>query len=159
MHRLLVLALLALGLTIVFAPTATPAAPSDAKGPPCSNITDRDIFYGEDGVIDFTLYLQAPACSFVNYTSFVTDTEGNPVPVTPTQDASCTPATDGGCVHFVYNLGANGPATVCYSASTDIKGQHVADLAPDAADPTCQGLPIPSFSLGKGGSGASGGFG
>jgi hypothetical protein len=157
MKRLLILALLALGLTVALAPAASPAG--DAQGPPCSNITDRDIFYGLDGVIDFTLYLQAPACSFVNYSTFVTDTDGNPVPVTPTQDASCTPATpDGGCLHFVYDLGANGPATVCYSAETDIKGQHVADLAPDAADPTCQG-PVPSFSLGKGGSGASGGFG
>jgi hypothetical protein len=159
MHRLLVLALLALGLTIVFAPTATPAAPSDAQGPPCANITDRDIFYGENGVIDFTLFLQAPACSFVNYSFFVTDTDGNPVPGITTQDDLCTPDPGEGCVHFVYNVGTNGPLTVCYSATTDIQGQHVADIAPNVADPTCQGLPIPSFSVGKGGSGSSGGFG
>ena len=79
MHRLLVLALLALGLTIVFAPTATPAAPGDAKGPPCSNITNGDGGYSADGVIDFTVFLQAPACSFVDYSFFVTDTSGNPV--------------------------------------------------------------------------------
>jgi hypothetical protein len=159
MHRLLVLALLAIGLTTVLAPTATPAAPGDAKGPPCSNITNGDGGYSADGVLDFTVFLQAPACSFVDYSLFVTDTSEAGLAVATTADANCTPETDEGCVHFVYNVGTNGPLTVCYSATTDIQGQHVADIAPNVADPTCQGLPIPSFSVGKGGSGSSGGFG
>ncbi len=79
MKRLLVLALLALGLTIVVAPAATPAAPGDAKGPPCSNITNGDGGYSVDGVLDFTVFLQAPACSFVDYSFFVTDTNGTPI--------------------------------------------------------------------------------
>jgi hypothetical protein len=157
MHRLLVLALLALGLTIVFAPTATPAAPSDAKGPPCSNITDRDSFYGSDGVLDFTVFLQAPACSFVDYSLFVTDTSGAPITVTTTADTNCTPETDGGCLHYVLNLGSDALATICVYATTTIQG-HLTDRAPNASDPTCPES-SPSVGLVKGGSGASGGFG
>jgi hypothetical protein len=159
MHRILVLALLALGLTIVFAPAATPAAPGDAKGPPCTNITNGDGGYSTAGVVDFTVFLQAPACKVVDYSFFVTDTSGNPVPpVTVTQDATCTPeTTDGGCTHFVFDLGSNGPSTVCVSATTEIQA-HLADLAPNSFDPTCSPS-SPSTSLVKGGSGASGGFG
>jgi hypothetical protein len=165
MKRLLVLALLALGLTIVVVPTATPAAPSDAKGPPCSNIIDRDIGYGPnlvlpDGVIDFTLFLQAPACSFVTYSFIVTNTDGTAItPISTTQNAACEPATpDGGCVHFVYDLGTDSPQTVCYSATTEIKGHHFADLAPNFSDSSCPPT-SPSFSVSKGDSGASGSFG
>jgi hypothetical protein len=158
MQRLLVLALLALGLTIVFAPTATPAAPGDAKGPACANITNGDGGYSDAGVLDFTVFLQAPACSFVDYSFFVTDTSGNAItPVTATQDGNCTPETpDGGCVHFVYDL-TGAPDTICVYATTSIQG-HVADLAPNASDSTCPAS-SPSTSLVKGAGGASGGFG
>jgi hypothetical protein len=157
MHRLLVLALLALGLTIVFAPTATPAAPSDAKGPPCSNITNGDGGYSADGVLDFTVFLQAPACSFVEYSLFVTDTTGAPITATTTADANCTPETDGGCLHYVLNLGSNAPDTICVYATTTIQG-HLTDRAPNASDPTCPPS-SPSVGLIKDGPGASGGFG
>ena len=160
MQRLLVLALLSLGLTIAFVPTATPAAPGDAQGPPCANITGGDPGYSVEGVITFDLFLQAPACSFVNYSFVVTDTSGNTLPGTLTQNADCTPETpDGGCVHFVYTLASeNGfPSVVCYSATTDIQGRHVADLAPNASDPTCPPS-SPSFSVAIGSGGAAGGF-
>jgi hypothetical protein len=160
MKRLLVLALLALGLTIVVVPTASPARPSDALGPPCSNITSGNGGYSLEGVIDFTVSLEAPACSFVTYSFFVTDTDGNAItPVSAIQDANCTSETpDGGCVHFVFDLGSSGPDTVCISATTEIQGRHVADLAPNASDPICAEL-SPSNSLAKGSGGASGGFG
>jgi hypothetical protein len=162
MKRLLVLALLALGLTIVVVPTASPARPggADSQGPPCSEITNGDGGYSSAGVIDFTVFLQAPTCSFVNYSFFVTDTSGNPVALlSATQDANCTPETpNGGCVHFVSTLPSDGPDTVCISATTEIQGRHMSDLAPNQSDPTCPPS-SPSVSLVKGGGGASGGFG
>src|SRR5512132_3031542 len=139
MHRLLVLALLAIGLTTVLAPTATPAAPGDAKGPACANITNGDGGYGFDGVLDFTVFLQSPACSFVDYSFFVTDTNGAPITSTTTADANCTPDTDGGCLHYVLNLGSTAPDTICVYATTTIQG-HLADRAPNASDPTCPPL-------------------
>jgi hypothetical protein len=159
MKRLLVLALLALGVTIVVAPAATPAGPGDAKGPPCTNITNGDGGYSDAGVLDFTVFLQKPTCSFVDYSFFVTDTSGNAItPVTATQDADCTPETpDAGCTHFVLDLGTSGPTTICVSATSALQG-HVADLAPNASDPTCPAS-SPSTSLVKGAGGASGGFG
>jgi hypothetical protein len=158
MKRLLVLALLALGLTIAVAPTAS-SAPSDAKGPPCSNITSGDGSYSLEGELDFTVFLQAPACSFVTYSFFVTDTEGNAITSSVSADADCIPATTGGgCVHFVFDLGSSGPNTVCVSATTEIQGRRVSDLAPNVSDPICPPS-SPSISLVKGGSGASGSFG
>jgi hypothetical protein len=150
MKRILVLALLALGLTIVVAPAATPAGPDDARGPLCSNITNGDGGYSDAGVVDFAVFLQAPACSFVDYSFFVTDTGGNALtPITATQDANCTPETpDGGCTHFVVDLGSNGPTTICVSA-TSIQS-HVADVAPNLSLTAC---------LVKGAGGATGGFG
>jgi hypothetical protein len=161
MKRLLVLALLALGLTIVVVPTASPARPgdADAQGPPCSEITNGDGGYSLEGVIDFTVFLQAPACSFVTYTFVVTDTEGNTITSVSPDAEVCTPETPGGgCVHFLADLGATGPSTVCISATTEIQGRRVADLAPNASDPICPPS-SPSISLVKGGSGASGSFG
>jgi hypothetical protein len=157
MYRLFVLALLALGLTIVFAPAAIPAAPSDAQGPPCSNITSGDGGYDSAGVVDFTVFLQAPACSFVDYSFIVTDTSGAPITVTTTADANCSGDTGGGCLHYVLNLGSTAPDTICVSATTEIQA-HLADLAPNVSDPTCP-ADSPSASMVKGGSGASGGFG
>lgn len=157
MKRLLVLALLALGLTVVVAPTATPAGPGDAKGPQCSNITNGDGGYSADGVLDFTVFLQAPACSFVDYSLFVTDTNGAPITAATTADANCTPETDGGCLHYVLNLGGDAPTTICVYATTSIQG-HLADRAPNASDTTCPET-SPSVGLVKGGSGAAGGFG
>jgi hypothetical protein len=159
MKRLLVLALLALGLTVVVAPTATPAGPGDAKGPQCTNITNGDGGYGFDGVLDFKVFLQAPACSFVDYSFFVTDTSGNAIaPTTATEDTNCTPETpDGGCVHYVYTLPSGSPDTICVYATTSIQG-HLADRAPNASDPTCPPS-SPSAGLEQGGGGATGGFG
>jgi hypothetical protein len=160
MKRLLVLALLALGLTILVAPMATPAgpAPLDAQGPPCSEITSGEGGYSSAGVLDFTVFLQAPTCSFVDYSFFVTDTSGNPVMVSPTLEECEPETTDGGCVRFVYNLGIDGPTTVCISATTEIQGRHVADIAPNSFDTSCP-QSSPSATLVKGGIGASGGFG
>lgn len=159
MKRILVLALLALGLTVVVAPTATPAGPGDAKGPQCTNITNGDGGYGFDGVVDFTVFLQAPVCSFADYSFFVTDTSGNAItPTTATEDLNCTPETpDGGCVHYVYTLPSGSPDTICVYATTSIQG-HLADRAPNASDTTCPAS-SPSTSLKKGVGGASGGFG
>jgi hypothetical protein len=156
MKRLLVLALIVFGLGVSAAQTALSA---DAQGPPCTNITNGDGGYSAEGVIDFTVFLQAPTCSFVRYSFFVTDTSGVPItPVTATQDADCTPETPGGgCVHYVYDLGSTGASTVCVYATTDFHG-HLADRAPDASDPACPAS-SPSRSLVKGGSGASGTFG
>ena len=163
MKRLLVLALLALGLTIVVVPTASPARPgdADAQGPPCAEITNGDGAYSLEGVIDFTVFLQAPACSFVTYTFVVTDTEGNTITSVSPDAEVCTPETpSGGCVHFSVNLGDSGPSTVCVSATTTNKGQHLADLAPFVPDTslTCP-QSSPSMILVRGGTGASGPFG
>jgi hypothetical protein len=160
MKRLLVLALLALGLTIVVAPTATPARPNDAdaQGPPCAEITSGDGGYSSGGLIDFTAFLGDPACSFVTYTFVVTNTEGDTIASVSPDAEVCTPETpDGGCVHFSVNLGESGPSTVCVYATTTIGG-HLVDRAPNVSDPTCPPS-SPSISLVKGGSGASGGFG
>jgi hypothetical protein len=160
MKRLLVLALLALGLTIVVVPTASPARPggADAQGPPCSEITAGEGDYSLAGVIDFKVFLQAPACSFVTYSFFVTDTEGNAITSSVSADTDCIPATTGGgCVHFSVNLGDSGPSTVCVYATTTIGG-HLVDRAPNVSDPTCPPS-SPSISLVKGGSSASGSFG
>jgi hypothetical protein len=157
MKRLLVLALLALGLTIVVAPTASPARESDAKGPPCGNITNGDGGYSLTGVIDFTVFLQAPACSFVTYSFVVTDTSGNMITSASPDAQTCTPETpDGGCVHFSVNLGESGPSTVCVYATTSVGG-HEIDRAPNVSDPSCPAS-SPSSSLVKGGAGAAGGF-
>jgi hypothetical protein len=160
MKRLLVLALLALGLTIVVVPTASPARPNDAdaQGPPCAEITSGDGGYSLEGVIDFTVFLKAPACSFVTYTFVVTDTAGNTLSSLSPDAEICTPETpSGGCVHFSVNLGASGPSTICFYATTTIGG-HLVDRAPNMSDPTCPPS-SPSNSLVKGGGGASGGFG
>ena len=59
MNRLIVIVLVALGLSVVLAPTAAPASGSDAQGPPCSNITNGDGRYtgtvGSAGSVDFTV--------------------------------------------------------------------------------------------------------
>ena len=159
MKRLLILALLALGLTVVVAPTATPAGPGDAKGPQCTNITNGDGGYGFDGVLDFNVFLQAPVCSFADYSFFVTDTSGNAItPTTATEDTNCTPETpDGGCVHYVYTLPSGSPETICVYATTSIQG-HLADRAPNASDLACPAS-SPSAALDPGGGGATGGFG
>jgi hypothetical protein len=158
MKRLLVLALLALGLTIVVVPTASPARPgdADAQGPPCGDITSGDGGYSAEGVIDFTVFLQAPACSLVTYTFVVTDTGGTTI-ASVSPDAEVCTAETGGCVHFSVNLGESGPSTVCVYATTTIGG-HLVDRAPNMSDPTCPPS-SPSISLVKGGSGASGSFG
>jgi len=156
MKRLLVLALLALGLTIALAPAASPAG--DAKGPPCSNITNAERSYSSAGVVDITVFLQKPACANIDYSFFVTDTGGNPIGPAAIQDAICSPETpDGGCTHFVVDLGSGGPGTICISATTE-KNNNVADIAPDVSDPTCPEA-SPSISLVKNIAGASGGFG
>jgi hypothetical protein len=160
MKRLLVLALLALGLTIFVVPTASPARPNDAdaQGPPCAEITNGDGGYSLEGVIDFTVFLQAPACSFVTYTFVVTDMGGNTIASLSPDAEVCIPETpSGGCFHFSVNLGESGPSTVCVYATTTIGG-HLVDRAPNLSDPTCPPS-SPSISLVKGGIGASGGFG
>src|SRR5512132_1950048 len=146
MHRLLVLALLALGLTIMFAPTATPAAPGDAKGPPCANITNGDLGYSPAGVIDATVFLQAPTCSFVTYSFVVTDTTGNVLAALSPDAQICIPETpDGGCVHFSVDLGDSGPSPVCVYATTSVGG-HEIDRAPNSFDTSCPPS-SPSVSL------------
>jgi hypothetical protein len=145
------------GLGVFAAQTALPAG--DAQGPPCSDITNGDGGYSTEGVLDFTVFLRAPACSFVTYSFFVTDTDGNAItPVTPpTQDTECTPVpADAGCIHYVYDLGASAPSTICISATTDIHG-HLADRAPNVSDPSCPPS-SPSLSWAKLIGGASGGF-
>jgi hypothetical protein len=160
MKRLLVLALLALGLTIVVVPTASPARPggADAQGPPCSEITNGDAAYSLAGVIDFKVFLQAPACSFVTYSLVVTDTEGKTLAsVSPDAEICAPETTGGGCVHFRVDLGESGPQTICVYATTAIAG-HEADRAPNVSTFPCPDS-SPSISMVKGGSGASGSFG
>jgi len=134
MKRLLVLAALAVGLSVIVAPAAAPAG-SDAKGPPCGNITNGDGGYSSTGVLDFTVFLAAPACSFVTYTFTVTDESGiNEIePVSSTSSTDCTAeTTGGGCVNYVYTLPSGSPSVVCLSAETSIQG-HLVDRAPDAS--------------------------
>jgi hypothetical protein len=159
--RLILVAALVLGLTAFGAPTAMPAAPGDAQGPPCANIVDGDGSYtgtvGGSGTVAFTIQLQAPACAFVTYSFFVTDTAGNPIaptgPVTgDTQGCTLLPPA-AGCDHFVYNI-ASSPSTVCVYATTSIGG-HIVDRAPNISDPTC---PASSPSISLPSSGASGAF-
>lgn len=156
MKRLIVLALLALGLTIVAVPTATPAAPGDAKGPPCANITSGDGFYSLEGVIDFTVVLQAPACSFVTYSFVVTDTSGEVLATaSPAGQQTCTPETGGGCVDFSVTL-AGAPSTICIYSTTSI-GRHLVDRAPNSTDNSCPNSG-PSQSVLIDSSAAAGGF-
>src|SRR5215210_6454422 len=110
MKRLLVLALIVFGLGVFAAQTASSAA--DPQGPPCSNITNGDGGYSATGVIDFTVFLQSPVCPFVTYSFYVTDTDRNLLGSSGTPDSSCSAETeDGGCVHFVIDLGSTGPST------------------------------------------------
>jgi hypothetical protein len=162
--RLILIASLALGLCGLGAPVATPAAPGDAQGPACGNIVDGDGSYtgtlGGPGTVDFTIQLQAQACSTVTYSFFVTDTSG--VAIAPSgpvvQDSqNCTLSTGAGCVRFVYNI-ASSPDTVCVYATTSIKG-HLVDRAPNFSDTFCPAS-SPSISIAiNGGVGASGNFG
>jgi hypothetical protein len=159
--RFVLIAWLVLGLAIVAAPVATPARPGDAQGPPCANITGGDGSYtgtlGGSGTIDFTIQLQAPTCSTVTYSFFVTDTAGNPITAaSPSQDDVCTvEQSGGGCVHFVYGI-TSSPEIVCFYATTAIKG-HVVDHAPNGFDPSCTG-PEPSVSISIGNASAGGNF-
>jgi hypothetical protein len=162
MKRFLLIASLVAGLGFVAAPVATPAAPGDAQGPPCGNITNGEGPYtgtlGGSGTIDFTIQLQAPACSFATYSFFVTDTNGTAIDASNlTQDGACTPEpSGGGCVHFVYDI-ASSPQTVCVYATTTIKG-HLVDRAPNFSDTFCPAS-SPSVSIGiNGGVGAGGNF-
>jgi hypothetical protein len=164
MKRLLVVALTAFGLSVVATPAASPAGGTDTQGPPCANISAGDGGYSDGlhgrpkGELDFTVFLKAPACSFVTYSFFVTHTNGNPLQSSGTPDSDCTPESPGGgCVHFIFELGDTGPSTVCVYATTDIQG-HVADRAPDGVDQTCT-TPLPELSLSETGSGAGGTFG
>ncbi len=162
MKRLILIASLVLGLGLVAAPVATPAAPGDAKGPPCGNITNGDGSYtgtlGETGTVDFIIQLQAPACSFVGYSLVVTDTTGNPIPAaSPSQDDVCTvEGPGGGCVHFTYSIAAS-PATVCIYATTAIQG-HIVDSAPNASATDCTGPKSSIVASLNGGVGAGGNF-
>jgi len=148
MKRLLVLAALALGLSVVVAPAAAPAG-GDAKGPPCANITGGadTASYTDTGVIDFTVQLAAPVCSIVTYTFTVTDTSGTVInPVTSTSTTDCTPeAIGGGCVQYVYQLPSGSPTTVCVYAETYIN-EHLVDRAPNQSDQICPAS-SPSMSL------------
>jgi hypothetical protein len=148
MKRLLVLALIVFGLGVFAAQTALSAG--DAQGPPCTNITNGDGGYSAEGVIDFTVFLQAPTCAFVTYTFYVTDLSGATLlSSTSGYDNSCTPETSGGgCVHFSVDLGSDSPDFVCVYATTDVHG-HLADRAPDAS----------CLIMQKGVAGASGTFG
>jgi hypothetical protein len=156
MRPLLVVAALALGLSVIVTPAAAPAG-SDAQGPPCGDITNGDGGYSPTGVVDFTVFLAAPACSFVTYTFTVTDTSGNtitPVSSTTSTDSSLDPCTPeiagGGCVGYVYTLPSGSPSVVCLSAATYIHG-HAVDVAPNTSPST--------YCLSNDGSGASGNFG
>src|SRR3954447_4976097 len=152
MKRLLVLAALRVGVRGIFAPAAAPAG-SDAKGPPCGNITNGDGGYSSTGVVDFTVFLQAPACSYVTYRLTVTDESGTTeiTPISSTWSTDCTAeTTGGGCVHYVYTLPSGSPTIVCLSAETSIHG-HLVDRAPDTSPST--------YCLTQNGAGASGNFG
>jgi hypothetical protein len=140
--RLILIASLVLGLGFVAAPVATPAAPSDAQGPACGNIVGADGGSYVSGVVDVTVFLAAPTCSFVTYTLTVTDANGNtitPVSSTSKTDSSpnpCTPDTPGeGCVEYVETLPSGSPTVVCLSAATYIHG-HLVDLAPNTSPST-----------------------
>jgi hypothetical protein len=159
--RLILIASLVLGLGLVAAPVATPAAPGDAKGPACGNITDGDGSYTGTldgaGTVDFIIQLQAPACSFVSYSLVVTDTTGNPIPAaSPSQDAVCSVGGSGGCVHFTYPI-ASSPAKVCIYATTAIQG-HIVDSAPNASATDCTGPTSSIVASLNGGVGAGGNF-
>ena len=152
MKRLILIASLVLGLSFVAAPVATSAAPSDAQGPACGNITNGEGTYTSTGGVDFTVSFAKPTCSFVTYTFTVTDTSGNTItPVSSTSSTDCTPDTaGGGCIHYVDTLPSGSPTVVCLSAATYIQG-HLVDLAPNTSPST--------FCLVQDGSGASGNFG
>jgi hypothetical protein len=142
--RFVLIASLVVGLAAVAAPVATPAAPSDAQGPACGDIVNGDGGYAS-GVVDFTVFLAAPQCSFVTYTFTVTDASGTEIIPTSTTITS-TDST----VEYVYSLPSGSPTVVCLSASTYIHS-HLVDMAPNSSPST--------FCLVEDGSGASGNFG
>jgi hypothetical protein len=157
MKRLLVLAALALIVSVAFVPAATSAGVGDAQGPPCSNITNGGGTYSTTGVV-FDVNLGAPACSFVTYTFYVTDTSGTLISSTSSYDtSSCTPDNPGeGCVHFAVTFDGSLIDEICVYATTDIHG-HLADRAPNGSNGHCPPS-SPSLSMTKTSSGAGGSF-
>jgi hypothetical protein len=154
MKRLLVLAALVTAIAVVNVQPAAPAG--DTRGPACANITDGSILYpSSTGVITADVLLGAPTCSYVTYRFTVYDTTTGSVIASPSTYTACTPeAPGGGCIEFTVDLGTSGPATVCVSGDTLIHG-HVADHAPDFADPACP-TPAAAMYIERGVSGAQG---
>ena len=154
MKRFLVLAAL---VTAIAAVTIQPAASArDTRGPACANITDGSILYpASTGVITADVFLGAPTCAYVAYRFTVYDTTTGSVIASPSTYTACTPeAPGGGCIEFTVDLGTSGPAAVCVTGDTLIRG-HVADHAPDLADAACP-TPAAAMYIERDASGAQG---
>jgi hypothetical protein len=154
--RFLVLAGLVAALMVVFAPAATPAAP-DAKGPPCADMFDSDLNYSS-GSVTGPIFLEAPACSRVTYTLYVTTASGSPLGSSSQYTTACTAPAGKGCIQF--NVSApTSDAFVCVYAETTIGG-HLIDYGPnpDRADPSCTAQDSLAIST-TGGTGGGTGMG
>jgi hypothetical protein len=151
--QFLVVAALAAGLTVLFAPTATPAG--DTKGPPCANIINGDISY-LNGVVTAQVFLASsptdPACSGATYSFDITSTGGTSLG-SSSNSTSCAAPAGQGCVEFVITP-SSPDSVVCVNATTTLRGR-LADYAPDTIDAACA---VQATSVSSG-TGASGGFG
>jgi hypothetical protein len=156
MRHVLVLALIAvaLGLSAEWAI----AAPDDAKGPPCGNITDTDWGYSLDGATATVIIrLDTASCTSMSYTLSAQDSENESTVVATATvfgdgmaDETNGPRTDTVTVTATVPPPAQ-DGEVCLFATTS-KGGRTLDRAPDATlSPNC-------VELTPGGTGGGGGW-
>jgi hypothetical protein len=157
MRKILVLPLIAVALGLPAGWAL--AAPDDAKGPPCANISDTDWFYSVDGATaTVTIFLDTASCTGISHTLFVQDSatetaiEATSTPVLGDglADDTSGPGTDSVTVNATVPPTAQ-DGEVCLFATTSKGGRNTFDRAPDATlSPNCVEL-IPGGSPGGGG--------
>jgi hypothetical protein len=112
------------------------AAPDDAKGPPCANITDTDWSYSPDGTTaTVTIFLGTASCTSISYTLFVQDSDTETaVQATSTAfgdgiaDDTSGPGTDSVTLNATVT---DQDGEVCLFATTSRRPQRDLDRAPN----------------------------
>jgi hypothetical protein len=158
MRHVLALALIAVALGLPAGWAL--AAPDDATGPPCANISNTDWGYSSDGATaTVTIFLDTTSCTGISHTLFVQDSvsetviEATSIPVFGDGEADNTsgPGTDSVTVTATVPLSAQ-DGEVCLFATTSKGGRNTFDRAPDATlSPNC-------VELTPGGTGGGGGW-
>jgi hypothetical protein len=148
MKRLVLAVALAVAATVLASGSAL-AAPDDAKGPPCANITSygaQTDYYNPAANPDlqFTIGLAARSCESITYTLEIYDLSGTTLLATVTQTGTGSSST----VVFNYNFTGTAPSDgVCVVATTSRRG-NVLDRAPNTG----------CAPMETGGAGGGGGF-